>query len=144
MSIDWAKVRHFTAEEFDDPLVPGSWIHMAPGTIMLLDTIREITDWPIITHNKHGVRGCVCVEPSGHSKTSRHYASHPDGCSAVDFHFDVNVPAREQAMVVLRSGFPGVGIYYDWSSCAVGFHVDMRLKPQVWTRKSGVYSYLLE
>mgnify|MGYP001815867930 CR=1 FL=1 len=144
MNIDWTRILNFTADEFDDPEHPGSWIHMDPDTIILLDVIREMTEWPIITHNKHGIRGCVCVDPTGHSDTSRHYANHPDGCSAVDFHFVTDAPTRDQAMVMLRSGFPGVGIYYDWSSAPIGFHVDHRDKPQVWTRKKGVYSYILE
>jgi hypothetical protein len=143
MSIDWTKVKNFDSDEFDDPTHPGSWINMSPQTIYLLDVIRDFTDWPIITHNKHGIRGCVCVEAAGHACNSRHYIDHPCGCSAVDFHFDCTAKPRDQAMAVLRSGFPGIGIYYDWSSCDIGFHVDYRSKPQVWRRVGGDYIYLL-
>lgn len=148
MSIDWSRINNFTPEEFDDPAHPGSWEHMLPETVYLLDVIRDMTDWPIITHNKYGIRGCVCVDPTGHSSRSRHYANHPEGCSAVDFHFDVEAPSRDQAMIVLQSGFKGVGVYYDWmwdnEALSIGFHVDFRDRPQIWRREDGVYIYLLE
>jgi hypothetical protein len=74
-----------------------------------------------------------------------HYAPH---CSAVDFHFKTSVDQRAQAVKVLRSGFNGIGIYYDWhwngQLLPVGFHVDNRKRPQVWHRKNGNYFYLLQ
>lgn len=143
MSIDWSKVNYFTPVEFDDPAYPGSWVHMNQKTIFRLDSLRYQTDWAITTHNKHGIRGCVCMFPEGHAEKSRHYITHPDGCSAVDFHFECDAKPRDQAMAVLRSGFSGVGIYYDWNSCDIGFHVDLRDKPQVWRRLAGEYTYLL-
>jgi hypothetical protein len=143
MSIDWSKVNNFTPEEFDDPAYPGSWVHMAAETIFLLDSLRYQTGWKIITQNKHGVRGCVCMEARGHAERSRHYIAHPDGASAVDFRFDTSKPTRDQAMAVLQSGFPGIGIYYDWKSADIGFHVDLRSQAQIWVRKGGKYVYLL-
>jgi hypothetical protein len=144
MSIDWEEVNNFKPHEFDDPEFPGSWAFMSEKTINLLDSIRTYTGWPIITHNKDGIRGCVCVNPTGHSSNSRHYANHAEGCSAVDFHFDTNVDTRKQAMEVLWSGFSGVGIYFDWNSCEIGFHVDFRIRPQIWKRENGEYTYLLK
>ena len=144
----WPPVKHFVPEEFDDPDVPGSWGYMEPLTVCSLDNLREKTGWPIITHNKFGLRGCVCVEPSGHSKNSRHYIDHPEGCSAVDWHFDTDANPREQALMVLQSGFSGIGIYYDWhwdnKPLPVGFHTDIRPRPQVWKRDKGTYFYLLK
>lgn len=141
-TVDWTQIKHFVPKEFDDPDYPGSWEHMDPDTIILLDVIREATGWPIDTHWED--RGCVCVESKGHSSNSRHYKDHPDGCSACDFHFRTNVSDRYQAMVVLRSGFSRVGIYYDWNQCSIGFHVDFSPRPQVWVRRKGKYFYLLK
>lgn len=145
MEIDWDKIRHFDPGEFDDPAYPGSNDMMDPMSIITLDQLREETGWGIITHNKFGVRGCVCVNPTGHSSASLHYAPN---CSAVDWHFDTKVDTRTQAMKVLRSGFTGIGIYYDWKwdnkKLPVGFHTDRRKKPQIWTRENGQYIYLLK
>ena len=146
--VDWSKVAFFKPEEFADPDFPGSWIYMAPETVYSLEDLRRATGWPIKTHNKYGVRGCVCVDPSGHSLGSRHYIDHPDGCSAVDWHFVTDADPRVQALRVLQSGFSGIGIYYDWlwggKPLSVGFHTDHRKRPQVWKRENGRYIYLLK
>ena len=146
--MDWMNIDYFTPEEFNDPEVPGSSKHMNLVTIAYLDALRNWTGWPIITHNKFGLRGCVCVNPAGHSENSRHYINHPDGCSAVDWHFVCDADPREQALMVLQSGFSGIGIYYDWlwegKELAVGFHTDIRSYPQIWKREKGVYTCLLK
>ena len=152
----WAKIAHFAPIEFDDPEVPGSHEYMYEGTITLIDRLRKLTGWPILTHNKHGLRGCVCIRHAGHSDNSLHHYDHPDGCSAVDWHFVTDASPRDQAMAVLRSGFTGIGIYYDWrwpsrdrdgrlvsATLPVGFHTDLRPRPQIWTRKGGEYIYWL-
>ena len=143
----WPSPKHFKPEEFDDPDFPGSWLCMNQDTVLFLDILRYETGWPIITHNKFGLRGCVCVEPKGHSERSHHYIDNPEGCSAVDWHFRCDADPREQAMHVLQSGFHGIGIYYDWQwggkPLPVGFHTDMRKRPQVWKRVDGEYFYLL-
>jgi hypothetical protein len=141
---DWTIVKHFSPEEFDDPGFPGSHKHMDPKTVYLLDDLRADTGWGITTHNKFGLRGCVCMERTGHSPKSLHY---PPFCSAVDFHFNCDADPRAQAMRVLASGFTGVGIYFDWRwggrELPIGFHVDLRQRPQVWKRVNGDYAYLL-
>ncbi len=144
--MDWSKIKHFDPEEFDDPRHPGSGKHISPITLMRLDQLRERTCWPIITHNKFGLRGCVCVDPEGHAPDSLHYLR--NGASAVDFHFQTSVDPRVQAMAVLAGGFWGIGIYPDqwmWNGqvLPIGFHVDSRPRPQVWIRKNGSYFYLL-
>jgi len=145
-NLDWNTIGHFVPEEFDDPLYPGSWGYMDPITIKWLDEIREQTGWMIETHNKFGIRGCVCVEPNGHTSNSRHYS---DGsCDAVDWHFVTKVDARIQADIVISSKFTGVGVYYDWhwdgGKLAIGFHTDRRPQPQYWQRDNGQYFYLLK
>jgi len=146
--MDWKSIEHFTPEEFDDPHVPGSHTHMSHATIASLENLRDWTGWPIITHNKFGLRGCVCVDPDGHSKNSYHYIEHQEGCSAVDWHFVCNAEPREQALMVLQAGFTGIGIYYDWrwggKPLSIGFHTDMRVRPQAWKRENGKYIYLLK
>lgn len=143
--IDWTTIRHFQPAEFDDPNHPGSWVHMAPETIRRLDDLRERTGWPIVTHNKFGLRGCVCVDHDGHAPNSYHYA--PDA-SAVDFHFAYNADSREQGLALMAAGFRGIGFYYDWMwngrPLAVGFHVDLRGRAQVWRRDGGRYTYLMK
>ncbi len=143
--MDWSRIRHFTPDEFDDPNYPGSHQMMDPLTIIRLDQLRHQTGWKIITHNKFGLRSCVCVDKDGHASSSLHYPPH---CSAVDFHFDTGIDPRAQVMKVLRSGFTGIGIYYDWHwdnlALPVGFHVDGRSRPQIWKRLNGKYIYFLE
>lgn len=142
--MDWSRINNFIPEEFDDPDHPGSHVHMDPVTIIRLDQLRDQTGWPVITHNKFGLHGCVCMEKSGHAPNSLHY---PPNCSAVDFHFDTETDTRTQAMTVLRSGFNGIGIYYDWQwdgkPLPIGFHVDNRTRPQIWKRQTNQYIYLL-
>ena len=153
-SVDWSRIEHFEPAEFDDPKEPGSWRYMSALTILELNKIREKANVPIVTHNKFDIRGCVCVEPTGHSDDSLHYAK--NGCSAVDWHFDTDADPRDQARLVLKSEFTGIGIYYDWKwvdgdgkriKLSVGFHTDMRRmpkKPQIWRRVNGKYFYLLK
>lgn len=146
--IDWTEIDYFNPEDFDDPDAPGSWELMDPLSIILLNKLRQRTGWPIVTHNRFGVRGCVCVSPAGHSENSLHYAKNPDGCSAIDFHFACVADQRAQALSVLKSGFHGIGVYYGWSwarkHLPIGFHVDLRKRPQVWKRTDGRYLYLLK
>jgi len=146
--IDWTEIEYFEPEEFDDPDVPESWTFMDPTSIDLLNDLRRATGWPIFTHNEFGVRGCVCVKADGHSANSRHYAMHPDGCSAIDWHFDTDADPRAQALAVLQSGFTGIGVYYDWrwagKPLVIGFHTDRRERPQIWKRENGSYTYLLK
>lgn len=143
----WQNIKHFKHSEFDDPEAPGSWIYLDPVTVLVLDRLREQTGWPIITHNKFGIRGCVCVSSSGHSKNSYHYKNNRAGCSAVDWHFVTDACPREQAMTVLRTAFNGIGVYYDWHwdnhLLPVGFHTDLRPRPQIWKRVNGKYIYFL-
>lgn len=142
--IDWDKIKHFIPEEFDDIDYLGSHVLMEPQTIIALDELRERTGWPIITHNKFGLHGCVSVDSVGHSPTSLHY---PPQCSAVDWHFKTDISSRIQAMEVMKSGFTGIGVYYDWKwnnkKLAIGFHTDCRKRPQIWKRENGQYYYLL-
>jgi hypothetical protein len=151
--IDWERIENFDPEEFDDPEEPGSWVHMDPLTILKMQDIRRKTGWRMVTHNKYGLRGCVCVKPEGHSDDSRHYVENE--CDAGDWHFDTDADPRIQAMIVLQSGFTGIGIYYDWEwpvdgaqgrsrVLPIGFHTDRRKRPQVWKRENGKYIYLLK
>lgn len=146
--IDWNEIKHFRPEEFDDPAESGSWKYMDEGTIWQLEWLRRNTGWAIITHNKFGLRGTVCVLPKGHSKDSYHYIMKPEGCSAADWHFDTAADPREQIKHVLRSPFNGIGLYYDgmWNGkpLPVWFHTDRRKRFQIWKRVDGIYTYLLE
>ena len=143
--IDWSKIKHFAPDEFDDPDFPDSHQYMNPKTIQMLDNLRDETGWPIITHNKFGLRGCVCMNHEGHSPNSHHYYPY---ASAVDFHFKTDVDPRIQAMKVISFGFWGIGVYYDWNwkdeNLPIGFHVDQRIRPQIWKRENKKYTYLLK
>ena len=145
----WQLIEHFVPKEFDDPEVVNSWQYMDYKSIFLLEWLRKNTGWAIIPHNKFGLRGCVCVRPEGHSDGSFHYITNPEGCSAVDFHFVTDADPREQARVVLQSGFTGIGIYqseWKWNNrlLPIGFHGDRRKRCQVWKREKGVYTVLLK
>ena len=147
-SLDWKSIKNFSPDEFDDPEEPGSWRHMDPMSIIELNNLRKRAMVPIITHNKFGLRGCVCVRPDGHSEDSRHYVDNE--CDAIDWHFDTDADPRSQVMFVLKkSGFTGIGIYYDWKwkdgePLSVGFHTDRRKRQQIWRRENGKYIYLLK
>ena len=144
--IKWGEeVIWFQPEEFEDPDHLGSWVHMEAETIYCLEGLRVQTGWPIITHNKYNLHGCVSVAEKGHTSNSRHYIS--NACDAVDWHFDTDANARDQASIVLKSPFTGIGVYYDWNwdgkKLNIGFHTDLRSKHQYWNRKNGQYFYLL-
>ncbi|MBW2672691.1 MAG: hypothetical protein JRD89_04635, partial [Deltaproteobacteria bacterium] len=64
-AIDWDEIEYFEPKDFDDPEAPGSWEFMDPKSIILLNDLRRRTGWPIIPHNRFGVRGCVCVRGDG-------------------------------------------------------------------------------
>jgi len=147
MSISWDKVPHFTREEFDDPLYPGSGDFIDGVLLHLLVKTRLETGWFMITHAAVG--GCVDVDGKhGHSPHSYHRKDM--GCKACDFHFKTKVSPREQFYVLMRMGFTGIGVYFDWNwggeLLPIGFHVDTRPRIccQVWTRRNGKYIYLLE
>ena len=150
--LDWSKVAFFVPEEFSDPHHEGSWKFMSAKTVLKLAWLRKNSGWPILTHNKHGLRGCACMEPTGHSKNSAHYVK--NGAHAVDFHFVTTASIREQVYEVLQSGFTGIGLYYDWLwpgrdglyQLPVGFHVDNRGKEklQIWKRENKSYTFLLK
>lgn len=149
MPVNWDDFDYFDRDEFDDPLHPGSGDKISPAVVLLLDNLRKRAGIPIITHNKYGVRGCVCVDEEGHSSKSLHYVS--NGATAVDWHFDTDMDIRDQAKLVLRTGFGGIGIYYDWEwpdcpggKLKIGFHTDVRKRFQVWKREYGNYIYLLK
>lgn len=139
---DWSKIKYFLPAEFDDPDWSGSYAWMDPKTILQLDQLRGRTGWPIITHNKHGVHGCVCMTKGHHSPNSFHQYDNPNGCSACDFHFGTTACPRKQAQAVLQAGFGSVGIYQDiwrWVDrkgksyiLPIGFHVDFRKHFQIW------------
>ena len=161
--LDWSKIKYFVPEEFSDPDHLGSWEYMSPTTVLLVEWLRKNTGWPIITHNRFGVHGCVCMAKGYHSPNSLHNYDCPDGCSAVDVHFLTKASAREQARAVLQSGFIGTGIYqncWKWVDrkgesyvLPVAFHLDMRKTScfQVWFYDVGLklegkdpYVYLLK
>jgi len=145
----WSVIDNFVPEEFDDPEVKNSWQYMDPNVILGLQWIRKNTGWPIVTHNKFGLRGCVCVRRAGHSEGSFHYIDNPEGCSAVDWHFVTDADPRDQAAMILKSGFTGIGIYqneWKWNGklLPIAFHTDKRKKFQIWKREAGKYVYLLK
>lgn len=158
-NLDWTKIQWFEPREFDDPDQSGSWEYMSATTILLLDWLRKNTGWPIITHNRFGIHGCVCMSKDHHSLNSLHNYDCLNGCSAVDWHFRTEATSREQARIVLQSGFTGIGIYQDcWKwmdkkgksyTLPMGFHCDLRKRFQVWkyvpgAKKKERYDYLLK
>ncbi len=131
--LNWDQIQHFKPKEFDDPDYPGSWRYMKAATVIYLDELRELTGWKIITHNKHGVHGCVCVTRGHHSPNSFHNYDNPQGCSAVDWHFITDADPEQQAEIVIRkSKFMGIGLYprcWHWPGIGllpIGFHTDLR------------------
>ena len=145
--IKWDQIPEFSRHEFDDPEHPGSGDLFNEVAFYKLLDLRRKTGWPIVTHVAVG--GAVDVGGThGHAKGSYHGES--KGFCAVDFHFITDAGTREQYQAVAESGFPGIGVYYDWhwngKLLPIGFHVDDRPKDkaQRWTRKAGKYLYFLK
>ena len=136
--VDWSKVRHFTQDEFDDPLYPGSGKLMNYKVVYGLDNLREMTQSPIIVLSSVDVYG-----EHGHSDNSYHLARNK--CRAVDFYIKSSLTPRKQYAQVEKLGFGGIGVYYCWG-VPIAFHVDDRpyIKIQRWvSRVKGEYEYLL-
>lgn len=138
----WQTILYFKPEEFDDPLFPGSGVHMNALTVMLLDKLRVTIDCPIIIH--HGAGGAVDMQ-GNHGHATKSYHLYSQGCRAADFHIDTPMNVREQYNHVCQAGFPGIGVYL-YGHHKVWFHADNRLitKTQHWVcRRPGDYVYFL-
>jgi len=143
----WDLVKeYFKPREFDDPAYPNSGEQIDDELLLKLYRLREETGWAIITHWQVG--GAIDVDGRyGHAPNSYHLLK--NGAKAVDFHFKTNAPVNLQIYYVLKQGFGGVGIYYDWhwngKPLPVGFHVDVRSERNfvVWKRIHRQYIYII-
>ena len=101
--------------------------------IMGLDQFREELGYPVVINPNGG------YSFKGHSEGSFHYQA-----TATDFHVDPACPfsPRQQMRELLAIGkFGGVGYYPEWTPVP-GFHVDMRLRFQIWVKRNGEYVYI--
>jgi len=144
--INWKHVRYIRPYEVADPLYPGSEDLLDGVLLMMIDDLRHRTGWPLIPHGPVG--GVVDVAGKhGHAPHSYHLKK--KGCKAMDFHFETDADPRLQYYEVAKSGFPGLGVYYDWhwdgKILPIGFHVDRRPRnrTQRWKRENGKYIYIL-
>lgn len=137
----WKFIKYFNYLEFsapEDEARPGareSGLLMNHFLVMSLDELRGIFGWPIIIHENGG------YSFKGHSENSFHYEG-----KATDFHVhpDCKLSSRQQMQVILSTGkFGGVGFYPEWKPVP-GFHVDVRLKFQIWKKIKGQYIYFFE
>jgi len=143
----WYFVReYFSPDEFDDPNFPGSGREIDEDLLYKLFRLRDFTGWPIIIHKWSG--GAVDVEGKwGHAANSYHLLK--NGAKAVDFHFSTNAPVNVQIQEVLKIGFGGVGLYFDWEykgkPLPIGFHVDTRPSRHfvIWKRINKRYIYVI-
>ena len=142
-------IMHFEPEEFADPDHYGSGEYADKAMVLCLDDLRDVVGHGIRTTASAG--GAVDVTGThGHSKGSYHLWE--NGAKAIDFYIEDALDVRDQVRMVLRSGFNGIGIYYNiWHDhkgvlLPVGFHGDMRPggRFQVWScRRKGEYVYLI-
>ena len=123
----WKSVVRFVRREFDDPRFPGSGIHIAARSVLLLDKLALTNNFRVMTNWRRG--GCVDMKGShGHSKRSYH--RYDMGCSAVDFYLlDINynplkINLRHQFNLICQAGFACVIVYPWWNN--PGFHIDDR------------------
>jgi len=146
--IDWSQIKYFRQFEFNDPSVSESGQYINEALLYKLETLREKSGWPIVTHWRVG--GCVDMKGKyGHAINSYHLIK--NGARAIDFHFKTSASKREQYRLVESMRFGGVGLYIDvwkWSNriLPIGFHVDTRPDNllQRWScTEKGKYIYLL-
>ena len=138
----WKQIKYFTPEQFEDPLFPGSGIHINALTVLLLDKLRITINCPIIIHHKAG--GAVDMQGK-HDHAPKSYHLFDQGCRAVDCHIDTFMNVREQYNRVCQAGFSGIGVYL-YGSHKGWFHVDTRpiTETQHWVcKRQGQYEYFL-
>ncbi len=54
--INWDRVRYFTSREFDDPNHPGSGELINATLVLMLESVRYHSSWPMIIHWQAGGR----------------------------------------------------------------------------------------
>ncbi len=131
--MNWADIKHFKPEEFDDRFGKNKGLDMDDEAIHRLDSLRDWVKCPIqITAG---------YDSEGHSPLSWHYKGH-----AVDIIICTELSMRDQWQYIKLAGFNGIGIYPHWRYKLFqgGWHLDTRDTPQLWRQMDDKsYNYFL-
>ena len=140
--ISWNRIRHFTRDEFQDPLFGPESGDLIDGEFLaMIIRLRIDTGWPMMVHWQVG--GAVDVEGSyGHADESYHLKN--QGCKAIDFHFLTEAPFNRQFWEIAHTGFAGIGFYPQWIH--PGWHIDKRPIEEafLWKFVNRKYVYFLQ
>jgi len=156
--IDFEKdVQNFMRWQFDDPrhcYIGSGWL-INPEVVYMLDDLADRTGWKIVPH--YSIGGGIVMDDKIDDKRFCLDVHHKrdGGHCAIDFHFEIDAPPREQFYEVYSAGFTGIGIFtnlavgtYDrdgYDILPIAFHVDLRAKheAQVWVcSERGINKYL--
>ena len=82
--VDWTRIQHFSAHEFDSPDVPGSGEGMDKNIILRLDFVRADVQLPIRVTS--GIRTPIHNAKIGGSHTSSHLSGKAVDIACLDSH----------------------------------------------------------
>ena len=127
-------LQNFKVREF------GSWaIDMDYELLVRADMLRNLLGTPmIISMPEHGGlgrrgpgRSFHCVDTHG-------------TVMAMDFYLTAELPPEAVRQSAVIAGLGGIGVYFDWRTQPIGYHIDVGPRGRSWSRVDGQYMVFSE